>query len=105
MVQKLDLFIVLLKSPRKDLPFPNRLFFSSFLASCDAASFTYLESWKAISIANGIFGFNGWSSSVVDITPDFVRTRLLREKPRPATLSGRLFAGQSEAKSVTLLFL
>lgn len=36
------------------------------------ARFTYVESWRAIEIANSIFGFDGWSSSVVDITPDFV---------------------------------
>jgi len=34
--------------------------------------FTYVESWKAIELANSIFGFNGWSSSIVDITPDFM---------------------------------
>lgn len=28
-----------------------------------------------IELANSIFGFNGWSSSIVDITPDFVRPR------------------------------
>jgi hypothetical protein len=37
------------------------------------AKYTYVESWKAIQLANQIFGFNGWSSSVVDVTPDFVR--------------------------------
>lgn len=36
-------------------------------------TFTYVESWKVIELANQIFGFNGWSSSVVDITPDYVR--------------------------------
>jgi len=36
------------------------------------ASFTYVESWKAIELANQIFGFNGWSSAVVDITPDYI---------------------------------
>eukprot|EP01103_Thecamoeba_quadrilineata_P004299 TRINITY_DN1400_c0_g1_i1.p1 TRINITY_DN1400_c0_g1~~TRINITY_DN1400_c0_g1_i1.p1 ORF type:complete len:268 (+),score=44.88 TRINITY_DN1400_c0_g1_i1:2-805(+) len=34
--------------------------------------FTYVESYKAIEIANAIFGFNGWSSSVVDINTDFI---------------------------------
>jgi DNA repair and recombination protein RAD52 len=34
--------------------------------------YTYVESWKAIQLANQIFGFNGWSSSVVDVTPDFI---------------------------------
>lgn len=37
--------------------------------------FTYVESWKVIELANSIFGFNGWSSSIVDITPDFVRSK------------------------------
>ncbi len=36
-----------------------------------SGSFTYVESWKVIELANQIFGFNGWSSSVVDITPDY----------------------------------
>ncbi|KAJ3046862.1 DNA repair protein rad52 [Rhizophlyctis rosea] len=32
----------------------------------------YLEGWKATALANDIFEFNGWSSSIVDLTPDFV---------------------------------
>eukprot|EP01127_Copromyxa_protea_P015089 TRINITY_DN4293_c1_g2_i3.p1 TRINITY_DN4293_c1_g2~~TRINITY_DN4293_c1_g2_i3.p1 ORF type:complete len:338 (-),score=79.23 TRINITY_DN4293_c1_g2_i3:101-985(-) len=32
----------------------------------------YIESWKAIELANSIFGFDGWSSQIVDITPDFI---------------------------------
>lgn len=40
---------------------------------CPPAKYTYIESHKAIQLANQIFGFNGWSSSVVDVTPDFVR--------------------------------
>ncbi|CAG8455559.1 uncharacterized protein OCT59_017481 [Rhizophagus irregularis] len=32
----------------------------------------YLEGWKAMNLANDVFGFNGWSSSIVDITVDFV---------------------------------
>lgn len=35
-------------------------------------TFTYIESWKGIELANRIFGFNGWASSVVDITPDYI---------------------------------
>jgi hypothetical protein len=50
-------------------------------ASRFAASFTYVESWRAIALANSIFGFNGWSSSVVDITPDFVRLGVVRFRP------------------------
>ncbi|TPX64918.1 hypothetical protein SpCBS45565_g05558 [Spizellomyces sp. 'palustris'] len=33
---------------------------------------SYLEGWKATQLANEIFGFNGWSSTLVDTTVDFV---------------------------------
>eukprot|EP01096_Ripella_sp_DP13-Kostka_P002416 TRINITY_DN13237_c0_g1_i1.p1 TRINITY_DN13237_c0_g1~~TRINITY_DN13237_c0_g1_i1.p1 ORF type:complete len:372 (-),score=149.09 TRINITY_DN13237_c0_g1_i1:38-1123(-) len=33
--------------------------------------FTYLESWKAISLANQIFGFNGWSCTIADLNVDY----------------------------------
>lgn len=33
---------------------------------------TYAEGWKMINLANEVFGFNGWSSSVVHLTTDFV---------------------------------
>ena len=32
---------------------------------------TYVEGWKIINLANEVFGFNGWSSSVVNLTTDF----------------------------------
>ncbi|KAI9017323.1 hypothetical protein BC832DRAFT_527575 [Gaertneriomyces semiglobifer] len=32
----------------------------------------YLEGWKSTQLANEIFGFNGWSHSIVDITLDYV---------------------------------
>lgn len=35
-------------------------------------TFTYVESWKAIELANGIFGFDGWSSSITDMILDFI---------------------------------
>ncbi len=34
--------------------------------------YTYLESCRAIELANEIFGYCGWSCSIVDITQDFV---------------------------------
>ncbi|RHZ46093.1 hypothetical protein Glove_634g13 [Diversispora epigaea] len=37
-----------------------------------AGKLAYIEAWKVISIANNVFGFNGWSSSVEDITVDYV---------------------------------
>ena len=33
---------------------------------------TYIEGWKVINLANEIFGFNNWSSSIVSMTTDFV---------------------------------
>lgn len=32
----------------------------------------YVESHKAVELANEIFDFNGWGDSIVDITPDFI---------------------------------
>ena len=34
---------------------------------------TYVEGWKTIELANSLFGFNGWSCSICDLTPDYVR--------------------------------
>jgi DNA repair and recombination protein RAD52 len=33
---------------------------------------TYAEGWKIINLANEVFGFNGWSSAVVNLTVDFI---------------------------------
>jgi DNA repair and recombination protein RAD52 len=32
----------------------------------------YLEGWKAINLANECFGFNGWSSEILNFSTDFV---------------------------------
>lgn len=32
---------------------------------------TYVEGWKIINMANEVFGFNGWSSTIVSMTVDF----------------------------------
>jgi DNA repair and recombination protein RAD52 len=32
----------------------------------------YIETWRAIELANKIFGFNGWSSSIMEIKEDYV---------------------------------
>lgn len=37
-----------------------------------AMKLTYAEGWKIINLANEVFGFNGWSSSVVNLTTDFI---------------------------------
>ena len=39
--------------------------------------FQYLEARKAIEHANRCFGFNGWSSAVLNMTTDHVRANLL----------------------------
>ncbi|KAF9051625.1 Rad52/22 double-strand break repair protein [Panaeolus papilionaceus] len=33
---------------------------------------TYVEGWKVINLANEVFGFNGWSSSIVKLNTDFI---------------------------------
>ncbi|KAG8871560.1 DNA repair protein rad52 [Tulasnella sp. 332] len=33
---------------------------------------TYVEGWKAINLANEVFGFNGWSSSIQSLTVDYI---------------------------------
>lgn len=35
-------------------------------------SVAYVEGWKALSLANEVFGFNGWSSEVLSLSTDFV---------------------------------
>lgn len=37
-----------------------------------AGKLTYAEGWKIINLANEVFGFNGWSSTVVSLTTDFL---------------------------------
>jgi len=37
------------------------------------AKVQYLEAWKCINLANEIFGFNGWSSSIQNIAVDYVK--------------------------------
>lgn len=37
-----------------------------------AGRLTYAEGWKIINLANEVFGFNGWSSSIVSLSTDFV---------------------------------
>ena len=54
-----------------------------------AAKFTYVEGWQVIEIANHIFGFNGWSSTVIDISPDYVRVLALSLSPFPARTVSR----------------
>lgn len=38
-----------------------------------AGKLTYAEGWKIINLANEVFGFNGWSSSITSLSVDYVR--------------------------------
>lgn len=33
---------------------------------------SYVEGWKVINLANEVFGFNGWSSTIVNLSVDFI---------------------------------
>ncbi len=70
------IFILAILTPHRDL---HTHAFSALLISV-SGKFTYVEGWKAIQLANQIFGFNGWSSSVVDVTPDFVQSFHLKNR-------------------------
>mmetsp|Transcript_20040 Transcript_20040/g.27588 ORF Transcript_20040/g.27588 Transcript_20040/m.27588 type:complete len:425 (+) Transcript_20040:91-1365(+) len=54
-------------------------------------TFTYVEGWKAIELANSILSFNGWSCSIAEITPDFVEER-----------KGRYSVGMTAVVRITL---
>ncbi|KIM91782.1 hypothetical protein PILCRDRAFT_57843 [Piloderma croceum F 1598] len=38
----------------------------------DGGKLTYTEGWKIINLANEVFGFNGWSSNVVNLMMDYI---------------------------------
>ncbi|KAK9766560.1 DNA repair protein rad52 [Basidiobolus ranarum] len=52
----------------------------------------YLEGWKSINLANDMFGFNGWSSTIIDYTVDYL----------DVTDTGRVSLGMSCIMRVTL---
>lgn len=33
---------------------------------------TYIEGWKASNLANEVFGFNAWSTTVTSLTTDYM---------------------------------
>lgn len=53
----------------------------------------YIETWRAIELANKIFGFNGWSSSIMEIKEDYVDQK---------DTDGRFNAGVSAIVRITL---
>jgi hypothetical protein len=55
---------------------------------------TYIEGWRVMGLANEVFGYNGWSTQVRDISIDFVSThrgRLISPTPH-AVASALAFA-------------
>ena len=53
---------------------------------------TYIEGWKIKNLANRLFGFDGWSSSITDVTVDFL----------DVDQEGRVYVGVSVMMRVTL---
>ncbi|KAI9595710.1 hypothetical protein BDF19DRAFT_441333 [Syncephalis fuscata] len=51
----------------------------------------YIEGWKAINLANDIWGFDGWSSSIVEVTIDYIDN-----------VNGRISVGVSAIVRVTI---
>jgi len=43
----------------------------TFRTGAGNQSVGYLETWRAIELANEIFGYDGWSSSVINLSQDF----------------------------------
>lgn len=44
----------------------------SFRPGGGGQNVSYIEGWKALNLANEIFGFNGWSSELVNVQVDFL---------------------------------
>mmetsp|Transcript_8727 Transcript_8727/g.12046 ORF Transcript_8727/g.12046 Transcript_8727/m.12046 type:complete len:267 (-) Transcript_8727:794-1594(-) len=44
----------------------------SYRAGPGGQKLAYIETWKAIEMANEIFGYNGWSSSVINLSQDYI---------------------------------
>lgn len=44
----------------------------SFRPGGGGQNVSYIEGWKALNLANEIFGFNGWSSELINIQVDFL---------------------------------
>ncbi|KAF3989717.1 hypothetical protein FT663_02543 [Candidozyma haemuli var. vulneris] len=44
----------------------------SFRPGTGGSNVSYIEGWKALNLANDIFGFNGWSSELISVSVDFL---------------------------------
>lgn len=61
---------------------------------------TYIEGWKVVDLANEVFGFNGWSTSVTSLDIDYVGPALTQLDVHPE--SGRCNCGVSAIVRITL---
>ncbi|KAI8346078.1 hypothetical protein B0O80DRAFT_393290 [Mortierella sp. GBAus27b] len=55
-----------------DLPKYLPVEFTATRSGPSRSTLTYVEGWKIKNIANNLFGFDGWSSSITDVTVDFL---------------------------------
>lgn len=46
--------------------------FTSTRSGPGQSSLTYIEGWRIKNLANKLFGFDGWSHSIADVTVDFL---------------------------------
>lgn len=64
----------------------------SFRPGGGGQNVSYIEGWKALNLANEIFGFNGWSSELINVQVDFLDTHS----------SGRVSLGLSVVVRITI---
>jgi len=59
---------------RLELELPKYLApeFTSTRSGPGQSSLTYIEGWRIKNLANKLFGFDGWSHSIADVTVDFL---------------------------------
>lgn len=43
-----------------------------FRSGVGGTKLAYIEGWRVIKITNDIFGFNGWSTSIISVTTEFI---------------------------------
>lgn len=64
----------------------------SFRPGSGGQNVSYIEGWKALNLANDIFGFNGWSSELISVQVDFL----------DVAASGRVSLGLSVVVRITI---
>lgn len=64
----------------------------SFRPGTGGQNVSYIEGWKALNLANDIFGFNGWSSELISVLVDFLDVHK----------NGRVSLGLSVVARITL---